>query len=232
MSKRKIINLRRVGIFAAIAFLVYVLAIWLGRGIVPVYTELKPVVRPEDFYGKKYTFSNDWFTHNIPVWEKMLEEFKGKPNIHYLEVGVFEGRSAIWALESILTDPTARMTCIDIFPEDLEEKFLANLRLSGKEKKATVIKGYSNIALRKLPLDSFDIIYIDGSHTANDVMTDAVLSWELLKQGGILIFDDYIWAEDLPPIKKPKIAVDAFLLVYREYIEVIHRGYQLILKRI
>ena len=47
-------------------------------------------------YKKQYRFSEDWFTNNIPVWQSMLERFKGKENLRYLEIGVFEGRSAIW----------------------------------------------------------------------------------------------------------------------------------------
>jgi hypothetical protein len=33
----------------------------------------------------------------------------------------------------------------------------------------------------------------DGSHRARDVLEDAVLSWPLLKVGGIMLFDDYLW---------------------------------------
>ena len=35
--------------------------------------------------------------------------------------------------------------------------------------------------------NQFDIIFIDASHEANDVILDAVLSWRLLKVEGILI---------------------------------------------
>ncbi len=33
------------------------------------------------------------------------------------------------------------------------------------------------------------VIYVDGSHKARDVIADAVLAWALLRPGGILIFD-------------------------------------------
>jgi len=38
---------------------------------------------------------------------------------------------------------------------------------------------------------NYDIVYIDGSHVANDVLQDAVLVWQLVKVGGFMIFDDY-----------------------------------------
>ena len=37
-----------------------------------------------------------------------------------------------------------------------------------------------------------DLIYIDGSHLAKDVLSDAILSWKLLKPSGVMIFDDYL----------------------------------------
>ena len=52
----------------------------------------------------------------------------------------------------------------------------------------------SQVVLRRLPLETYDIIYIDGSHATSDVLEDAVLSYRLLKPGGLLIFDDYHWA--------------------------------------
>ena len=38
-------------------------------------------------YKKEYTFSSDWFTANIPMWEEVLKDVKGKPNVRYLEMG-------------------------------------------------------------------------------------------------------------------------------------------------
>ena len=181
---------------------------------------------------KKYNFSTDWFVPNIPIWENILSQFKGNSNIHYLEIGVFEGRSIIWMLENILTHPTAKLTCIDIFPGDLKDRFLANLEISGFADKATVITGKSQIELRKLPFNSFDIIYIDGSHTADDVLTDAVLSWPLLKSGGAIIFDDYLWREEfLPKEFRPQLAIDAFIAVFKNYIEIVHQGHLVALKK-
>ena len=83
-----------------------------------------------------------------------------------MEIGVIEGRSAIWMLENILTHPTAKLTGIDILPKGLnwKEIYLFNLDLSGSANKALIIEGASQIELRKLTLNSFDIIYIDACH--------------------------------------------------------------------
>jgi len=87
------------------------------------------------------------------------------------------------------------------------------------------------IKLRRLPLNTYDIIYIDGSHLAMHVLTDAVLCWDLLKNNGVIIFDDYKWNLDRPAQLRPKSAIDSFLVCFGGCLEVIHRGYQVIIKK-
>ena len=62
----------------------------------------------------------------------------------------------------------------------------------------------------------FDFIYIDGSHMASDVLSDAILSFELFKINGIIGFDDYLWK--LPNsnnlLTNPKIAIDSFTNIF------------------
>ncbi len=145
--------------------------------------------------AEKYTFTSDWFSENIPIWTKVLEEMKGKPNLRYLEIGVYEGRSFFWVMDNILHDPSTAATAIDTFDiylgNDPEVTFRQNLRRSGHEARVTIIKGSSREKLRELPLNSFDLIYVDGDHSSKSVLMDAVLSWDLLREGGLMIFDDY-----------------------------------------
>ena len=193
-----------------------------------------PLVPKPDEYLQDYEFTSDWFSPSIPVWEAALASFKGKPDIRYLEIGLYEGRSALWMLENILTHPTARMTGLDIFESEVKARYFGNIGLSGAADKVTTLIGYSQVTLRSLPLDSFDIVYIDGSHDENDVFEDAALSWRLLKKGGILIFDDYRWARYLPGRHKigvPKLAIDAFYRCFEPQLEVLHKSNQLVLRK-
>ena len=59
----------------------------------------------------------------------------------------------------------------------------------------------------------------------------SVLAWRLLKNGGLIILDDYGWPADYAPEMKPKIAIDAFTRCYRRQIEVVHSGYQVFLRK-
>jgi hypothetical protein len=193
----------------------------------------------------KYEFTTNWVTPHANLWTEQLKHLKGKPSIHALEIGSFEGRSAIWFLDNILIHPTSSITCVDIF-EDVgysssgileekdayEDKFDRNIQASGFAKKVKKIKGSSQKVLRELEWNSYDVIYIDGSHVAKDVLLDAVLSWHLLKVGGTIIFDDYQWRVDqYLPWRRPKIAIDAFLAVFEPYIEVLHKEYQVVVRK-
>lgn len=74
--------------------------------------------------------------------------------------------------------------------------------------------------------ESMDLIYIDGSHEAPDVLSDACLAFTLLRVGGVMIFDDYTWFQgsrtDRDPLKMPKPGVDAFLNLYSRKMSLIY----------
>lgn len=196
-------------------------------------------------------FNVDWFGINIPIWKEHVGTFAGKPNLRFLEIGCFEGRSTTWLLDNILTDKTSNITVVDTFEGSMEhpsmgvdtsniyETFKNNI--GGFEDKVDIKIGKSGDILKKFELgkDSFDFIYIDGSHMAKDVLLDAVLSWDLLKSNGILVFDDYNWGQEFKHIERPKLAIDTFLEIYKGEYELLstqeqlqHPDAQVIIKKI
>jgi predicted O-methyltransferase YrrM len=184
---------------------------------------------------KGYSYSTDFFSAKIPRWEKFLAEKKGQKNLKYLEIGVFEGRSLIWTLDNILTDPTSEALGVDIFPDEMLKIFENNLRISGHAHRARFLKGYFSSVLKNesFEKDSFDIIYLDGGHMSWTTLETTMLVWPLLKKNGLLIFDDYDWHNNLwPEVMKPKPAVDAFLQTHKYFIEIIHVGYEVVVKRV
>ena len=77
----------------------------------------------------------------------------------------------------------------------------------------------------------YDFIYIDGSHIAKDVLTDACMAWPLLKPNGVMVFDDYLWGNPRDVLHRPKAAVDAFTTLFAEELEIIHVGYQAVVRK-
>jgi cephalosporin hydroxylase len=163
-------------------------------------------------------------------WRSWLEPFTDQPAVRALEIGSFEGRSAIWLLENILTHPTARLTCIDC---DFSPPFRKNIR--SVRHKIQMMQGHSGWLLRKSVFrpGCFKFIYIDGGHRSNEVLEDAVLAFRLLATGGIMIFDDYEWISPTPEIPQsmPRIAIDGFLAAFEKEIEVLHQGWQVAIQK-
>jgi predicted O-methyltransferase YrrM len=193
-----------------------------------------------------YNFSVDWFSANVTEWKKFLTGY-GTP-IKALEIGSFEGLSTVWMLENVLTHEDSHITCIDPFTGsdehtsdqklNLYERFKRNVIDNFPEKKVTIIREYSDSALAQLGLEGhggeYDIMYIDGDHNAPQVYRDAMLAWPLLKSDGtgIMIFDDYAWNIFPEPIKCPKMGIDAFLKMYEGEYEILHKGYQVFIRKL
>jgi Methyltransferase domain len=179
-------------------------------------------------YNKQYTFTVNTFTDKISAWAKILNEYKGKPGIHYLEIGTFEGRSALWVLENILTHATSKLTIIDVFEENNYKTFLSNVNLSSEASKFTILTGLSTQKIREVPFNSVDFAYIDGSGKGIVMLSDLVNTWNIVKVGGLIICSRYSLNTHLrrvlnlqPDDPGPHEAIDAFLKLYNSYISVV-----------
>jgi predicted O-methyltransferase YrrM len=193
----------------------------------------------------EYEFTEDWFSESNPErvvrqFDEFLSEFKGKPCM-FLEIGSFEGMSTIWMLENILTNKESKLFCIDAWAEwtgDAFVRFVSNISKTGLKDKVHIVKGDSSEELRMFPSEYFDFVYVDGDHNEKAVIKDAIGSFRILKKGGIIAFDDYLLGIRYPnsPGSKAmngstKRAIDYFLDVFQDEIEVIHKDYQVWIKK-
>ncbi len=187
-----------------------------------------------------YIFTTDWFSPNIPVWNEFLKPYRDIP-VKALEIGSFQGRSTTWLLDNILTHTESSITCVDTFEgseehndddlKDLFSIFTHNVQRFGD--KVKINRGKSGDVIRTMVrIETYDIIYVDGDHHAVSVLEDAVLSFPLLKKGGIMIFDDYTWPGGNDPWDRPGISIDAFVSIHKKELEVIYNGYQLMIKKL
>jgi len=191
----------------------------------------------------KYQLTEDWFNWAPPVWEKLHDMLPAHRK--FLEIGSYEGRSMIWIAENMSDKQNScEIYCIDTWGggeehgkhdmQAVEARFDHN-RLAVMDSNANVDvfkrKGLSVTHLAALAGAQFDFIYIDGSHIARDVLTDACMAWPLLKPGGVMVFDDYLWGEPRDSLHRPKVAVDAFINIFAEQLEIAHIGYQAAIKK-
>jgi predicted O-methyltransferase YrrM len=188
----------------------------------------------------------DWFTHNIPAWQQIFGATGAPRSI--LEIGAFEGRSTVWMAEHLLA-PGGEIVVVDhwrgsvthdpaAMPE-VEARFDANLALLRERQPAArvvKVKAPSVEALPRLLVEgragSFDFIYVDGSHEAPDVLTDAALAYPLLRVGGLIGFDDYGWRRFADVNDNPKVAIDAFANVFWKKLALVSGGYQAFFRKL
>lgn len=138
-------------------------------------------------------YTQDWFSYHESHWLRHFGHLAGKPGLQALEVGSFEGRSACWTVQHLLTGDGSRLTCVEPFRqyEEQERNFDDNVRLAGCGDKIIKLRGTSQQVLPLIPRSSCDFVYVDGSHEVLDVLQDAAMCWQLLRPEGVLIFDDY-----------------------------------------
>lgn len=187
------------------------------------YEYPKHMKRPEGFFGSN--FFEKW----IPNWESKLSHLIGNPNVYGIEIGCLHGDCTIFCAERIASGEGSIHHAVDIN----NNEYLTNNIASYKNIKFT--QGKSGDVLRSSTFTDniADYIYIDGSHLAIDVLTDAVLAWPLLKENGILIFDDYGWGAHTNDEKqKPKLGIDAFLQAYIGHYQIIEMGWQVFIKKL
>ena len=164
----------------------------------------------------------NWFeqTPAKTNFELFLSGYKGEPNLQYLQLGAYTGDASLWLLENILTDMTSHLTDVDTWQgsdevahhemdfTDVEKVY--DLRLKDNPQ-VTKVKSTTLNFLRTAPLNFYDFIYIDADHTAVGVLLDAELSWDCLKSGGVLAFDDYEWSEGKGDEFRPGPGINTFL---------------------
>lgn len=205
----------------------------------------KYAAQVQSFEGvkKNLKLSNDWFSKNVPFWLSIIEEYGlHERQIAALEIGSWEGLSSYFILNSM---PSAQLTCVDTWRgadehqdsrvvlsdvvAQIENTFDRNT--VGFASRLTKYKGTSFSFFNQsdaLP-DRYDFIYIDGSHYCDDVIIDAIKCFEMLKVGGVMIFDDYFWRYYINKIENPAGAINLFLRLKKGQYRIIRFYYQIVI---
>ena len=189
--------------------------------------------------------SQDWFTGNIPLWLSVMDELGlRQAPLRALEIGCWEGLSAHFLLTAL---PQARITCVDTWQgadehrdasfegardlSRIEARFDRNL--AAYADRVQKYKGESQHFFATAERRSvYDWIYVDGSHHADDVLLDAIRGFRLLRTGGVMVFDDYLWRYYPRLRDNPAAAIHQFLKLKKGSYRVLRSHYQLILCRI
>jgi predicted O-methyltransferase YrrM len=186
-------------------------------------------------YSGKYHFN---------TWKKTLHGYSSGIN-NILELGVYQGDASLFFLDNLMAHEQSRLHLVDTWAGSVEynreidwervmNTFSMNILNAPNSEKIVIHRKTSNEMLNKFIKQGmrFDIIFIDANHDSRAVMLDAMLAWRVTKIGGTIIFDDYTWTKMPHEWERPKIAIDSFLEIYQENIEVIYKKAQVMIKKI
>ena len=175
---------------------------------------------------KEKSFSNKWFLNNFDIFSFFLPQDKNS-KFDYLEVGCFEGLSSFFvlseykAVDATLLDiwdmPNANSKTLSHNFNSIENTFDDNL----SQFNFTKIKDDSVVAMRTLfkQNKSFDFIYIDGSHNGEDILSDAIEAFKILKKEGLIFFDDFLQYDKNRALQSYE-GIEKFLTLYSNYLKI------------
>lgn len=195
-----------------------------------------------NIFNDKFFFNKneDWFSHNIPIWDFFLKkEINLEKNIEFLEIGSYEGRSAVYICSEF---KNFFVTAVDPFlPYEEIKSYISDLNM---EKKYDTLKKNLNLFSKKTKIyrltsdeffmknnKKFDVIYIDGSHKSNDVKKDFLNAIEVINQNGLIILDDLTWQHYDNLIDNPFFGIFS-VLNKNPKLKIISISNQLIVKKI
>ena len=147
-----------------------------------------------------------------------------------VEIGSYAGKTTGYLVGSVASKvPDLQYIAIDPYDtsldvkEDLQkvyEVFISNLDNFKFKNNIKLYRETSTSGLIRLFNEGFkpQLIYIDGDHTAGTVLSDLILSFEILDTGGMIVCDDSTdWKyKDVngvtDPQMSPRMAVESFIM--------------------
>jgi predicted O-methyltransferase YrrM len=184
--------------------------------------------------------STDWFSHNIPRWNSVFTKANIARNDSFsiLEIGSWEGLSACFFLNYF---PQAKLHAVDTWEGGDEHDGMQSVSMAEKRfdrntsnylSRVVKHKGTSDQFYESFNEDSFRVVYVDGSHRAEDVFNDASSGFTRLEVGGVMILDDLLWKFYKDNENNPAIGVNKFLSKHKDSLKIIDVGHQLYLQKI
>jgi predicted O-methyltransferase YrrM len=171
-----------------------------------------------------------FFLDHVDTWKHFLPNYGDEPRV-CLEIGALYGGSSVYILDKFCNKEGSHHYIMDINTNE----FIKN-NVKPYEDKVTYILGESADSFKTFQHEGktkefLDFVYIDGNHMSKYVLEDAVNAFYCLKDNGYIIFDDYGGGLEQEQYLQVKTGADAFYHGYHKYLDIVHNGYQVIMKK-
>jgi predicted O-methyltransferase YrrM len=184
-----------------------------------------------------YKYSQRWFIGS-EIQNNLVKFLDISKENKILEIGCFEGLSGVFFADNFLDNPKSSLTCVDPFltiDNNDHSRFLQNNEEMNFDFNISSCKNSNKITIHKITSDLFfenntqtyNFIYIDGSHELDFIKRDMENSFNILEKNGIMWMDDYGDGRG----NQIKQTMDSVLEKYKNQYELIHQGYQLAIKK-
>jgi len=129
--------------------------------------------------------------------------------VRILEIGSFEGLSTVWFLRTFCIDPASSIVCVDPWiledhhntAVDVNETTEAHFdhNIAPFRSQVTKFKGTAETYFASVSeAETFDLVYVDGSHEYEDALFDMQHAWPHVTPGGLMLADDFF----SPPVRR------------------------------
>lgn len=123
-----------------------------------------------------------------------IAKFDSNDKLDCLEIGyVRDGRSTCWFIENLLLNPKSKMGVLAFFDsKEMENHFLYNLSLTANCNKTQTYKGETAAFFPYFMIENmrYDFIYVNTNPNAKDIINDGVMCYHLLRNNGMMIFNN------------------------------------------
>ena len=136
----------------------------------------------------------------LHLHKTIIDKINEYGKIQWVEIGVRWGRNANFVLNNFdistihLIDPYCELPYLThIFNSESVKTYKDSAKndLKPFKDKCVWYEDFSQNVIDKFDDNSIDIIYIDGDHSYEAVLSDLTLFYPKIKEGGLIIGDDY-----------------------------------------
>ncbi len=177
---------------------------------------------------------DNYFKSGWNNWKKYIDRYNNK-KINCLDIGANTGYITSWLLNNCCDNPHSVVFSLDIWDQldhSIEDMFDYNIGLTDKLDYNVKLKmNYEEgiLKFKNFGVVTFDLIFINIKDNKNNILSNALLAWDLIDLYGLLIFDNY--SETILDIDTKKI-IESFIFLFKLQLVVKYTDNQYIIKKI
>lgn len=107
------------------------------------------------------------------------------PNGVIVEIGSLFGATAV--LMGLVTDDTIKIHCVEL---NVKQELRTHIKMFGLSEKIVILEGDSHDIGKSWTLP-IDLLFIDGNHSYDGVISDSRIWTPSVKKGGVVVWHDY-----------------------------------------